>query len=158
MLAGLLLPLLLWACAVSGADLRGRVVSVSDGDTLKVVSGRKETTIRLAGIDAPERRQPYSEQAKRALSEMVFGKDVRVVIQDTDRYGRTVGVVYVGRKQVNLELVRMGLAWHYRQYSDDKDLARAEVEARKARRGLWADRKPVAPWDWRRANAAAARR
>lgn len=153
-----MLPLLLWACAVPGADLRGRVVSVADGDTLKVLSGRKETTIRLEGIDAPERRQPYSDRSKQALSGMVFGKEVRVVVRERDRYGRTVGVVYVGRTHVNREMVRQGWAWHYRQYSDDPELARAEAAARKARRGLWAERNPVAPWDWRRASAARARR
>ena len=80
---------------------------------------------------------------------MVFGKQVKVVWKKKDRYGRTLGHVYVSGKRTNLQMIKQGMAWHYKQYSKDQELASAEIEARKKRIGLWADKSPVAPWDWR---------
>nr|WP_245818458.1 thermonuclease family protein [Roseomonas rosea] len=112
---------------------------------------RRQVRVRLGEIDAPESRQPYGTRAQQVLSGMVFGKDVRVVVQDTDRYGRTVGWVYQGLLDVNAEMVRQGAAWVYRQYSRDASLLQLEAEARATRRGLWAlpevERTP--PWEWR---------
>ena len=139
--------------AASAAELTGRVVRITDGDTLTVLDQAKhQTKIRLAEIDTPEKQQPYGTRAKQALSDLVFGKDVRVETVSTDRYGRTVGRVYEGSLYVNAEMVRLGAAWVYRQYSHDPSLLRLEQEARDARRGLWRlpEAERVPPWEWRK--------
>ena len=101
--------------------------------------------IRLEGIDTPESKQPFGSKAKQAMSRMVFGKQVKVVWKKKDRYGRTLGHVYVNGKWTNLQMIKQGMAWHYKQYSKDQELASAEVEARKKRLGLWAEKSPLAP-------------
>jgi endonuclease YncB( thermonuclease family) len=130
------------------AEIQGKVVAVADGDTLTVLVGTNQHKIRLEGIDAPERAQPFSAVAKRALSTLTFGKAVRVVVKGKDRYGRTLGVVWIGQTNVNLVLVRTGMAWQFNR-SKDPALARAQAEARKEQRGLWRDKSPVPPWEWR---------
>ena len=105
---------------------------------------------RSGGIDTPERAQPFGRRAGQALAKNVFGKVVQVDDLGKDRYGRTLGIVRLGTRNVNLELVREGWAWWYRKYAPkNKELAAAEAAARKAKRGLWADAKPIPPWDWR---------
>ncbi|WP_458098151.1 thermonuclease family protein [Roseomonas sp. WA12] len=149
LLALLSLTLPSWA-----AELTGRVVGLSDGDTITVLTAeRRQVRIRLGEIDTPESRQPYGARAQQALSELVFGKDVRVVVQDTDRYGRIVGRVYAGTVDANAEMVRQGAAWVYRQYSRDAALLQLEAEAKTARRGLWAlpEAERTPPWEWRAA-------
>src|SRR5215218_1321352 len=108
-------------------ELHGRVVGIGDGDTLTLLTGtREEVRVRLAGIDTPERGQPFGDRARRALSDVAFGRQVRVVVADTDRYGRTVGRVFAGGLDVNADLVRSGAAWVFRRYSDDPELLRLE--------------------------------
>jgi endonuclease YncB( thermonuclease family) len=116
----------------------------------------RQTKVRLAEIDTPESRQPYGNRAKQALSALVFGKEVRVVVVDTDRYGRTVGRVYADALDVNAAMVRQGAAWVYRKYSRDPSLLLLEQEARSARRGLWAlpETERTPPWEWRAAARA----
>ena len=148
--------LALTSLAVSAADLTGKVVGISDGDTLTLLvpdgASFKQVKVRLGEIDTPESKQPYGSRARQALSDLAFGKQARVVVQDTDRYGRTVGRVYVGGTDVNAELVKQGAAWAYRQYLKDQSLLTLEAEAKAAKRGLWglpeAERCP--PWDWRK--------
>lgn len=135
---------------IPAKSLTGKVVAVADGDTLTVLGlGNQQHKIRLEGIDTPERKQAFGTKAKEALAEKVFGKVVTVRWDDTDRYGRTLGHVFLGSRWINFELVRDGWGWHYKQYSDDPTLAKAEVEARKDRRGLWADSHPIPPWEFR---------
>jgi endonuclease YncB( thermonuclease family) len=133
-------------------ELHGRVVGISDGDTLTLLIDRRQVRVRLGEIDTPESRQPWGTRARQALSALAARQDARVVVQDIDRYGRTVGRVYVGALDVNAELVRRGDAWVYRQYLTDPSLLALESEARSLRRGLWSlpegDRLP--PWVWRR--------
>ena len=128
----------------------GKVVSVSDGDTIKVIKDGKQVKVRLAAIDCPEKKQPYGQKAKQFTADMVAGKSVKVWETDTDRYGRIVGFVFIGDKNLNKELLSAGLAWHYKKYSSDHELAKLENQARVAKRGLWAEPDPVAPWVWRR--------
>lgn len=157
-------PLLLLLLALpSHAVIRtvvGTVTKVSDGDTITVVTaeGTKLRT-RLYGIDAPEIRhgkipgQPYGEDAKRALAAMVSGKKVRLDILDVDRYKRMVGMIYLNGKNVNEEMVRLGLAWAYRRYLDTPYASAfigAEKEAREKGLGLWKHANPMPPWDFRR--------
>ena len=138
--------------ATHAATITGKVVSVADGDTITILDANKrQTKIRFHGIDTPETGQPFGTQAKRFTSAKTFGKTVSVIVKDKDSYGRTVGVVMAGNENVNLALVRAGLAWWYQRYApNDKSLQSAEQTARKARRGMWSQPSPVAPWDWRR--------
>lgn len=151
-----LLPLLLlmhFAGPALAAELRGEVVGVTDGDTLTLLTlDRQQVRVRLAQIDAPESGQPWGSRARQALAELVFRKPVVVVVVDTDRYGRTVGTVRVGRLDANAEMVRQGHAWVYQQYLRDRSLLAQEEEARQARRGLWSlpEAERVPPWAWRR--------
>jgi len=131
---------------------QGKVVGISDGDTIKVLKDGKQVKIRLAAIDCPEKGQPYSNKAKQFTADLVAGKTVKVWQTATDRYGRIVGFVFVGDKNLNKELLTAGLAWHYKQYSRDPELAKLEFRARSAKRGLWSEPSPVPPWEWRRKN------
>jgi endonuclease YncB( thermonuclease family) len=150
--------LLVLALTPARADiLVGKVVAVADGDTITVLDdSRVQHTIRLAGIDAPERKQPFGQRAKEQLSALVFGKTVQVETDKTDRYGRQVGKVVVDGRDANLAMVTSGMAWHYKKYqteqapSDRLLYASAEEDARGGRLGLWREPAPVAPWDWRR--------
>jgi len=147
------LVLFLLATPAFGAELTGRVVAVSDGDTLTLLTvQRNQVRIRLAAIDAPEHDQPYGNRAKQALSALVFARDVNIAVVDHDRYGRTVGRVQVGEIDVNAQLLREGAAWVFTRYNDDPNLVTIEAEARAAKRGLWALPKDqqVPPWEWRR--------
>ncbi|QDU28858.1 Thermonuclease precursor [Anatilimnocola aggregata] len=135
----------------------GKAVGVTDGDTIKLIDEEKGNyTIRLEGIDAPESHQAFGTQAKKTLSEKVFGKVVRVEWKETDKYGRTLGHVYFGNRHINLELVNEGMAWHYKKYSTDQNLAAAENLARDQAIGLWRDSRPIAPWDFRSGKSDAA--
>lgn len=147
--------------ATASRTLEGRVVGVADGDTITVFgAGNRQTRVRLQGIDAPESRQAFGQVSKQNLSDLVFDRQVVVEYEKTDRYGRTLGKVIAGGRDVNLEQVKTGLAWHYKYYQDDQSpsdrrlYADAETEARSARRGLWADSGPVPPWDFRRGKRA----
>jgi len=136
------------------SELRGRVVGITDGDTLTLLTAdHVQHRIRLAEIDAPEHDQPYGAASKQVLSGLAYMHDVRVVVVDYDRYGRTVGRIYAGSLDVNAEMVREGAAWAYRQYLHDPHLLALEQEAKRARRGLWrlqADQ-ITPPWEWRAA-------
>jgi len=132
------------------AMIQGKVVGVSDGDTITVLdSSKKQHKIRLHQIDAPEKNQDFGQRSKQSLSELVFGKTVTVEVVTTDRYGRTVGKVLVNGVDANLEQVKKGMAWVYKQYASDPAYFDAEDEARKAKVGLWSQPNPTPPWDFR---------
>ena len=142
---------LLAVLTVQAATLQGKVVHITDGDTLTILTNANEqVTIRLAGIDTPEKAQPFGNKAKQALAALSFQKQASVEVETKDRYGRTVGRVIVNGKDVNAELVRQGMAWVYRKYTNDQKLYALEAEAKQAKRGLWASDKPVEPWLWRK--------
>jgi endonuclease YncB( thermonuclease family) len=130
-----------------------RVVAVADGDTVTVLKGLAQIKVRLWGIDCPEKRQAFGDRAKRFTGDLAFGKVVTVAAYNGDRYGRTVAEITLpDGRNLNRELVRAGLAWWYQRYAPRaRDYSDLEAEARAARRGLWADPAPVAPWDFRRA-------
>lgn len=138
--------------------LQGKVVGVTDGDTITILdSAHTQYKIRLAGIDAPEKKQPFGQVSKRSLSELVFNKSVLVDWSKYDRYKRIVGKVWVNNLDANLEQVKRGLAWHYTKYEKEQPIedrlsySQAEEVARKSREGLWVETNPIPPWDWRKA-------
>jgi len=126
------------------------VTSISDGDTFKVLHEGREVRIRLVNIDCPEKRQPFGTRARQELSKLIFSKRVTIHAKGKDRYGRTLAEVYVGKTCINKLMVERGFAWHFKKYSSDKEYALLELKARKNKSGLWADPKPIAPWDWRK--------
>ena len=136
--------------------LTGRVVKVTDGDTVQVLDASRNThKVRLAGIDAPESGQAFGTKAKRRLLALVGGKTVTVDWDKRDRYRRLVGKLLANGDDINLAMVRDGMAWWYRKYADEQSAtdrrryAAAEERARSARRGLWSDPNAMAPWGWR---------
>lgn len=137
--------------------LTGRVVGISDGDTITVLdAANQQHKIRLSGIDSPEKAQPYGQASKQSLSDQVYDRQVSIETSKRDRYGREIGKVLIAGQDANLEQIKRGMAWHYKQYQNEQPLddrlsyTRAEEEARAARRGLWADPEPMPPWEWRR--------
>jgi endonuclease YncB( thermonuclease family) len=139
------------APAATETTLRLKVTSVHDGDTLTGINeANEQVKVRLDAIDAPELSQPYGQASRKALAEKVFGKVVTVTTKKRDQYGRVIGHVIVGKRDVNLELLEEGAVWHYEQYDRNKRLREAEEGARMAKKGLWREPAPVAPWDWRK--------
>jgi micrococcal nuclease len=130
-------------------NFTGKVVAVIDGDTIEVLKDGKSVRIRLNGVDCPEKTQAFGSSAKQFTSNLVFGKAVEVREKELDRYGRTIADVYIDGVWLNKALIEAGMAWHYKRYSDDKQLSEAETMARTSRVGLWGDNTPVAPWDFR---------
>jgi micrococcal nuclease len=129
-----------------------RVVAISEGDTFScLTTENKRLRVRLAEIDAPERKQPYAAEAKQALSALVLEKQIVLHAQEVDRYGRTLARAYVAGVDVNYTLVAQGAAWAYTQQLKDHTLKDAETLARNMGKGLWAlpAESIVAPWDWR---------
>ncbi len=154
-----MLALTMWATvlaltlpAKAGEVLTGKVVGVTDGDTITVlVAGHDQVKVRLANIDAPEKAQPFGQRSKQALSDLAFGKAIECNQSSLDRYGRTIAVCSVGGTVINLAMVKVGMAWVYRKYAHNvPDYYAAEDEADWQRLGLWSDADPVPPWEWRK--------
>lgn len=148
--------LTLGATSAFSHQLGGRVVAVADGDTLTVLDAdKRQHKVRLAGIDAPEKRQPYGTKSREHLAALVFRRHVEVEFKKTDRYGRVIGKVVVANVDAGLRQVTSGMAWHYRVYAREQSpvsrdaYAAAEAEARAAGRGLWSEKSPQPPWDFR---------
>jgi endonuclease YncB( thermonuclease family) len=135
------------------ARLVGKVVGISDGDTLTLLTlEKRQIKVRLAEIDTPERAQPYGTRSRQLLSDLAFNKQAEVDVQETDRYGRSVALVTIDGQDVNREMVSQGAAWVYRAYNRDKSLLAVEAEAKAAKRGLWAlpEAERIPPWEWRK--------
>jgi endonuclease YncB( thermonuclease family) len=146
------------ATAVFGQEpvAHGRVVGVTDGDTLKVlVADQKLLRVRFAFCDAPEKKQAFGSRAKQAMSELVFGRVIEMRSHAIDRYGRTVAQVSVDGKDVGLEMIRRGLAWVYERYITEASAEvqeaypKAQEEAKAGREGLWSDPNAIPPWIFR---------
>jgi micrococcal nuclease len=134
-------------------DFTGKVVGITDGDTIRVMHNGAPERIRLWGIDCPESKQPFGTRAKQFTGDLAFGQTVTVRVRDIDRYKRTVAeIILPDGRNLNQELVRAGFAWWFERYARHETVLRdLQDEARSAKRGLWADPKPVPPWEWRRA-------
>ncbi len=133
-----------------------KVIRIMDGDTMEVLYNNTPIKIRLAHIDSPEKRnsQPFGNNAKKALSDLCFSQNVLVYPQKYDRYKRLIAIIINSKKQtVNQEMVKVGMAWHFKKYSSDVTYAVLENNARKNRIGLWKEPNPIAPWEWRKPKA-----
>jgi endonuclease YncB( thermonuclease family) len=153
---------LMLAMAMGGVQantLEGIVVGVADGDTVTILLDRREVKVRVAGIDAPEKKQPFGQRSKQTMSDCAFGKPSQVDWDKTDRYGRTVGKVTVEGVDCGLRQIELGLAWHYKTYAkeqtpiDREAYGRAEERAQADRLGLWTDPNPMPPWEYRHGGA-----
>lgn len=148
-----LMPLMLLSVFAQAETVMGKVVGVSDGDTIRVVTADKRLyKIRAAEIDAPEKDAPWGQRSKQALSALVFGKEVQVDIHERDRYGRSVATIYINGLSANESQVKNGHAWAYRQYLKSKRLIDLEAKARQAKVGLWSlpVSEQIPPWEWRK--------
>jgi len=150
----------LGAASTFAHQLSGRVVAVADGDTITVLDAdKRQHKVRLAGIDAPEKRQPFGTKSREFLAALVFRQEVDVDFKKTDRYGRIVGKVLVANVDAGLRQIEAGMAWHYRAYAREQSVAdreayaAAEASAKAAGRGLWSDKSPQPPWEFRHAKA-----
>lgn len=155
----IILAMMVGQAAVAANVLTGRVVKVADGDTITVLdASNTQHRVRLSGIDAPEKSQPFGTKSKQSLSDMVYGKDVSVLWDEKDHYGRTLGKVLMPWGDVNLAQIKAGMAWHYKRYMADQSIkdqlfyADEEMTAKRLRKGLWADKEPIPPWEWRHNN------
>lgn len=150
------LLLLILPVSVLADELTGKVVHVSDGDSIIVLADNTQHKVRLGAIDAPERFQAYGNKSKKSLTALIAGKHVTVRYNKRDKYDRIVGKVFLQDMDVGLEQVKRGMAWFYRFYQEELEpedraaYAQAEDLARRDRVGLWADAKPVPPWEFRR--------
>ena len=142
--------------AIQAATLVGKVVGITDGDTITVLDADKtEHKVRLMGIDAPEKTQDFGDESKKALSNYIYQKEVTVEYKKFDKYKRIVGKVILDKQDVCLAMIEIGLAWHYKDYEKeqsktDRDLySQAELKAREAKIGLWQDSKAIEPSSFR---------
>ena len=131
---------IIFSASLCAAQIQGHVIRVLDGDTLEILQDKKPVRVRLANIDAPEKKQPFGRWSATQLKDLVAGKPVTVQYAQTDRYGRILG------------RVRNGAAWVYPDYNNDYTLPPLQRDARALKRGLWADKNPVPPWTWRKQN------
>jgi endonuclease YncB( thermonuclease family) len=142
--------------SIAFADMSGRIVGVSDGDTVTILSGQQQTKVRLAGIDAPEKKQAFGMRSKQSLSDCAFDKQAIIEGSKLDKYKRLVGKVIVNGTDCNINQIQLGMAWHYKKYQkeqpaqDRASYASAEDAARDRKLGLWSDPSPTPPWEFRR--------
>ncbi|RSK39969.1 thermonuclease family protein [Mangrovimonas spongiae] len=159
-LKGFILTIIILISFVINAqdDVKGKVVAITDGDTFKIlIQDSTLIRVRVANIDCPERKQPFSIKAKQFTSDAIFDKEVELKVIKKDCYSRSIAYVFYGDKNLSKELLKAGLAWHFVKYSDDNILQSLEDEAKKNRVGLWIDTKAIAPWEWRSSNKKTAK-
>ena len=133
-------------------SLTGKVIGVKDGDTVVVLDSlNNQITLRLAEVDTPEKSQPFGTKAKQFTSDQIYLKTIKYVVTDTDRYGRSIAMIYydTDNKYLSAEIIKAGMGWHYKRYSTSKELATFEDNAKKNKIGLWIDNNPIEPWVWR---------
>lgn len=137
----------------SQIKLTAKVVGIKDGDTVVVLDSlNNQTTLRLAEVDTPEKSQPFGTKAKQFTSDQIYLKVIKYVVSDTDRYGRSIALIYYDNdnKYLSAEIIKAGMGWHYKRYSTSTLLANFETKAKKDKTGLWIDNNPIAPWEWRK--------
>ena len=136
----------------SFSQMSGKVIKIVDGDTYDLLLKNNTTIrIRMAGIDAPEKGMPFYKVAKDYLGKLCFGKQIHLEIIEKDRYGRYIAYSFLeNRTELSHEMIKGGMAWHFKKYSSDAVLSSLEIAARKSKLGLWADENPMPPWENRR--------
>ncbi|WP_034964907.1 thermonuclease family protein [Campylobacter showae] len=125
-----------------------KVVKISDGDTITILQDKQQIKVRLFGIDAPELKQPYGKKSKQFLANLIAGEVVEVDENGKDRYKRTIGTIYLNGADINAQMVENGYAWAYRKFS--KKYTAQESNAKSQKLGLWRDKEPIPPWEWRK--------
>ncbi len=149
----ILLFLLVTNFIYSQTTLKAKVVGIKDGDTVVVLDSlNNQITLRLAEVDTPEKNQPFGTKAKQFTSDQIYLKTIKYVVTDTDRYGRSIAMIYYdeNNKYLSAEIIKAGMGWHYKRYSTSKELALFEDNAKKNKIGLWVDNNPIEPSEWRK--------
>ena len=148
----ILLIFLLFGTLIFGETLVGKVIKVYDGDTITMLVDGEKEKIRFYGIDSPEKNQSYGIESRDFVRSKIMDKKVKVKVVNTDRYGRKIGKIYYdNNRYLNLECVRTGNAWWYEYYaSNEEDLKLAQEQAKRSRKGLWKEKNPVNPYEWRK--------
>ncbi|HCB1502842.1 TPA: thermonuclease family protein [Citrobacter braakii] len=142
--------IILFSGSLFAAEIQGKVIRVLDGDTIEILQDKTPVRIRLANIDAPEKKQAFGRWSANQLKDLVAAQSVTVTYTQTDRYGRIIGRVFTANgTEASRFMVQSGAAWVYEHYSSDKALPALQREAQRQKRGLWADSQPVPPWEWR---------
>ncbi|SUO95272.1 thermonuclease family protein [Suttonella ornithocola] len=147
-----LLLLLLLSNLASAYQITGKVIRIIDGDTVTLLSNNEQYKIRLNGIDAPERKQPFGGKSTQMLAKLIKSKQIKAVCEKKDRYKRHLCTLYLGKLDINAEMVRLGGAWVYRKYYKGSAYYALEKEAKEAKRGLWhtSEYQAIPPWEWRK--------
>ena len=132
--------------------MTGKVVGIYDGDTITIIDDldQGKFKIRLYGIDAPEKKQDFGQKAKQHLSSLIFNKVVKIKFTEIDRYGRIVGKIFLNDIEINIEMLKAGLAWHYSRYDQTSTYINAEKQARTEKRGIWSIKNSIPPWEYRK--------
>ncbi len=143
--------LLFYSVILTSAEINGKVIKVMDGDTVKVLDSIDNAifNIRMEAIDAPEKNQEYGIESKKFLSNLVLNKNIKVKFIQCDRYGRIVGILYLGDKNINRIMIETGNAWHYKKYNNDREYSELELNAKRKGIGLWKTNNPISPWEFR---------
>ena len=143
--------LLLISSNLLSLELKGKIIHISDGDTVHLLTDNKEKIkIRLNDIDAPESKQAFGNKSKENLKKYIYQKNVVVEYKNKDKYKRVLGIIYYQNRDINLQQVKDGYAWVYKKYSKNPNYFKAEKDARNKRLGLWYDKKPIEPWEFRK--------
>jgi len=131
-----------------GSIVSGKVIAIIDGDTYDVLlQGKKIVRVRMEGIDAPEKGMPFYQKSKKYLSYLCFGKQIKIKITGVDNHERFLAYSYLeDGKELSHEMIKAGLAWHYKKYNSDSELSELELEAKTKKTGLWVDENPMPPW------------
>ena len=149
----LLFLLFSFTALFSQTTLKAKVIGIKDGDTVVVLDSlNNQITLRLAEVDCPEKSQPFGTKAKQFTSDQIYLKTIKYVVTDTDRYGRSIAIIYydTDNKYLSAEIIKAGMGWHYKKYSTSKELATLEINARKKKIGLWIEENPIEPAQWRK--------
>ncbi|MCT7523319.1 thermonuclease family protein [Aliarcobacter cryaerophilus] len=147
----IILLILLLSSNLASFELRGKIIHISDGDTVHLLTSKNEKIkIRLNDIDAPEAKQAFGNKSKENIKKFIYQKDVIVEYKKKDQYKRVLGTIYYQNRDINLQQVKDGYAWVYKKYSKNPTYFKAEQEARSKKRGLWSDRNPIEPWVFRK--------
>ena len=143
--------ILLFYTYANSLELIGKVIKVSDGDTITLLTDDKVShKVRLNDIDAPEKKQPFGNKSRDNLASYIAGEIVTVKYKSKDRYGRVLGTIYFDNLDINLQQVKNGYAWVYKQYSKNQTYYKEEQKARDLKKGLWIEKEPIAPWEFRK--------